>query len=60
MPLYLAFRGRWPDLAYGISGVLALSAKLPFQFLWKGISEGSGGIYAQYSRLRCSLGTVFA
>jgi hypothetical protein len=28
MPLYLAFRGRWPDLTYGISGVWALGPKL--------------------------------
>jgi hypothetical protein len=32
MPLYLAFRSRWPDLAYGISGVWALGPKLQFQF----------------------------
>jgi hypothetical protein len=31
MPLYLVFRGRWPDLAYGISGVWALGPKLIFQ-----------------------------
>jgi hypothetical protein len=28
MPLFLAFRGRWPDLAYGISGIWALGPKL--------------------------------
>jgi hypothetical protein len=28
MPLYLAFRGRWLDLAYEISGVWALGLKL--------------------------------
>jgi hypothetical protein len=27
-PLYLVFRGRWPNLAYGISGVWALGPKL--------------------------------
>jgi hypothetical protein len=31
VPLYLAFRGGWPDLTYGISGVWALSPKLLFQ-----------------------------
>jgi hypothetical protein len=30
MPLYLAFRGRWPDLAYGISAVWAFGPKLQF------------------------------
>jgi hypothetical protein len=33
MPLYLAFRGRWPDLAYGISGVWALGPKLKFHMI---------------------------
>jgi hypothetical protein len=32
MPLYMAFRGRWPDLAYGISGVWVLGPKLHFHF----------------------------
>jgi hypothetical protein len=31
MPLYLEFRGRWPDLAHRISGVWALCPKLQFQ-----------------------------
>jgi hypothetical protein len=30
MPLYLAFRGRWLDLAYEISGVWVLGPKLQF------------------------------
>jgi hypothetical protein len=30
MTLYLAFRGRWLNLAYGISGVWALDPKLQF------------------------------
>jgi hypothetical protein len=30
MPLYLAFRGGWLDLARGISGVWALGSKLQF------------------------------
>jgi hypothetical protein len=32
MPLYLAFRGRWPDLTHEISGVWVLDPKLQFQF----------------------------
>jgi hypothetical protein len=32
-PLYLVFRGRWPDLAYGISGVWTFGPKLWFQLL---------------------------
>jgi hypothetical protein len=32
MPLHLAFRGRWPDLAYGLSRVWALGPKLQFQW----------------------------
>jgi hypothetical protein len=31
MPLYLAFRGGWLDLARGISGMWALDPKLLFQ-----------------------------
>jgi hypothetical protein len=31
MTLCLAFRGEWPDLAFGISGVWALDPKLWFQ-----------------------------
>jgi hypothetical protein len=31
MPLYFAFKGRWPDLAYGITGVWTLDPKLQFQ-----------------------------
>jgi hypothetical protein len=31
MPLYLGFMGRWPDLAYGISGVWAFGPKFWFQ-----------------------------
>jgi hypothetical protein len=33
MPLYLSFRGGWPNLAHGISGVWALGQKLRFQLL---------------------------
>jgi hypothetical protein len=35
-PLYLAFRGKWSDLAYGISGVWALGPKLQLQEGQKG------------------------
>jgi hypothetical protein len=28
MPLFLAFRERWPDLAHGITGDLAVGSKL--------------------------------
>jgi hypothetical protein len=31
VPLYLTFRGRWLDLAYGIAGDWVLGPKLPFQ-----------------------------
>jgi hypothetical protein len=31
MPLYLVFRGRLPELPYGISGVWVLGPKLQFQ-----------------------------
>jgi hypothetical protein len=32
MSVYLAFRHRWPDLAYRISGVCVLGPKLRFHY----------------------------
>jgi hypothetical protein len=40
MPLYLAFRGGWLDLAYGISGVWALVQNTSFSWYLFTVSEG--------------------
>jgi hypothetical protein len=44
MLLYLVFRGRWPDLADGISGVWALGPKLLFHNENSTDHEGRAGL----------------
>jgi hypothetical protein len=48
LPLYVVFRGRWPDLAHGVSGAWALGPKLWFPcevgtyFIWCGKEYPTG------------------
>jgi hypothetical protein len=47
MPLYLAFRGRWLDLAYGVSGVCVSGPKLWFHDHWVDMAVAVSALHGQ-------------